>query len=153
MKRYFPKAIFGVIALVSFLLVMCFSSVSFAQDKDLDQRILEKHKEFENKARNQQKRIVQKKEKIKKDFDKRLEKLYNQGVGLYKKEFFWQAKEVFEDVDSLLPGYKGTKSYLAKIGKRIKKQSGKRKNIKREREETSREEIISNVLDDLGYGF
>jgi len=78
-------------------------------------------------------------EQIGKDHQDRLrqqaESIYQEALRYYKAGWFEQAKNVFEEVEAAVPGYKSTKKYLARIDKDIVREN----RLRRESENKIRE--------------
>ncbi len=66
------------------------------------------------------------KDERQKRLDKRLGSIYAEAQGYYQARLPEMAQERFEEIQRILPGYKSTEEYLARIGKDIAKEEQKR---------------------------
>ncbi len=66
--------------------------------------------------------IEEKEKEHKQAIDRQAEEVYNQAIALYKNKKFSEAKKKFEEVSWVIPNYKSTMKYLARIDKDAKEE-------------------------------
>ncbi len=67
-----------------------------------------------------QKELKAYREQIQKDYNRRIERMYERALTFYKNKQYRQARDIFTDIEELWPGYKDAKTYLRRIEKYLK---------------------------------
>jgi outer membrane protein assembly factor BamD (BamD/ComL family) len=66
-------------------------------------------------VRERQKELSRQRERIRKEFQEKIERLYRAAVELHRSGAHDQARRIFKEIQTMSPGYKKTEKYLAKI--------------------------------------
>jgi TolA-binding protein len=71
-------------------------------------------------AREERRKLEEQRALIARDFEAGVGRLYTEAIGLYNKKIYDEARNDFNQVNGLIPGYKKTARYLALVEKKIR---------------------------------
>ncbi|MBF0569671.1 MAG: hypothetical protein HQL18_02715, partial [Candidatus Omnitrophica bacterium] len=95
------------------------AEVPSAAPIDLKRAQQEENRRLKVAAEKEKKTLEEQRLSIQRDFETGVEQLYVEGQDLYKQNSFADANERFQQIQSLIPGYKKTEYYLQKIGDKL----------------------------------
>ena len=91
--------------------------------KEYDRRHRNEAKEIEKTIEQEKENLKKQQAVIQKDFENRLQQLYQRAVNLYQSNFYQEAQELFVEIEKMQPHYQETQQYLAKMKNAAEKQA------------------------------